>query len=79
VYIDYLKSPQFIRLTQDQVDQIEDNSQVLEFQDYVCQEIVNELVNLLLENASDQRLQTHIPVNQSIASPQAQQQPQGKR
>ena len=78
VYIDYLKAPQYIRLTQDQVDQVEDNSQVLEFQDYVCQEIVNELVNLLLENASDQRLQTHIPVNQSIAAPQGQQ-PQGKR
>lgn len=79
VYVDYLKAPQFIRLTQDQVDTVQDTSQVIEFQDYVCQEIVNELVTLLMENASDPRLQTQIPINQSIAGPQqegAQQQKQ---
>lgn len=80
VYIDYLKAPQFIRLTQDQVDMVEDTSQILEFQDYVCQEIVNELVTLLLENASDPRLQSQIPINQSIANPaQEQEQPQQRR
>ena len=80
VYIDYLKAPQFIRLTQEQVDMVEDTSQILEFQDYVCQEIVNELVTLLLENASDPRLQSQIPINQSIANPaQEQEQPQRRR
>lgn len=74
VYIDYLKSPQFIRLTQEQVDEVEDNSQILEFPDYVCQEITNELIKLLMENASDPRLQTNIPVNQTIANPQQEQQ-----
>lgn len=74
VYVDYLKAPQFIRLTQEQVDEVADNSQVLEFPDYVCQEIVNELILLLMENASDPRLQTHIPVNQSIANPAQEQQ-----
>lgn len=74
VYVDYLKAPQFIRLTQEQVDEVADNSQVLEFPDYVCQEIVNELIMLLMENASDPRLQSHIPVNQSISS-SAQSQP----
>lgn len=74
VYIDYLKSPQFIRLTQDQIDEVEDNSQILEFPDYVCQELINDLVKLLMENASDPRLQTNIPVNQTIANP-AQEQP----
>ena len=74
VYVDYLKAPQFIRLTQEQVDQVADNSQILEFPDYVCQEIVNELIKLLMENASDPRLQSHIPINQSIANP-AQEQP----
>ena len=78
VYIDYLKSPQFIRLTQSEVDLVEDTSQILEFPDYVCQEIVNELVKLLMENGSDPRLQTNIPVNQSIANP-AQEQPQRGR
>lgn len=75
VYVDYLKSPQYIRLTQDQVDEVEDTSQELEFPDFVTQEIINELVRLLMENASDPRLQTHIPINQSIADPaQGQQQ-----
>lgn len=78
VYIDYLKAPQFIRLTQEQVDVVADTSQILEFPDYVCQEIVNELVKLLMENGSDPRLQTNIPVNQSIANP-AQEQPQRGR
>jgi hypothetical protein len=74
VYIDYLKAPQFIRLTQEQVDKVEDTSQVLEFPDYVCQEIVNELIMLLLENASDPRLQTNIPISKSIANPAQEQQ-----
>lgn len=74
VYIDYLKSPQFIRLTQEQVDEVEDNSQMLEFPDYVCQEITNELIKLLMENGSDPRLQTNIPVNQTIANPAQEQQ-----
>lgn len=74
VYIDYLKVPQFIRLTQDQIDEVGDNSQILEFPDYVCQELINDLVKLLMENASDPRLQTNIPVNQTIANP-AQEQP----
>lgn len=78
VYIDYLKAPQFIRLTQEQVDAVEDNSQLLEFPDYVSQEIVNELIHLLMENASDPRLQTHIPINQSIAQPGGDQ-PQHKK
>jgi len=75
VYVDYLKAPQFIRLTQTQVDEVEDNSQLIEFPDYVCQEIVNELTKLLMENGSDPRLQTNIPINQSIAQPQQEQQP----
>ncbi len=74
VYIDYLKSPQFIRLTQEQVDEVEDKSQILEFPDYVCQELINDLVKLLMENASDPRLQTNIPVNQTIANPAQEQQ-----
>ena len=73
VYVDYLKAPQFIRLTQSEVDEVEDNSQLIEFPDYVCQEIVNELTKLLMENGSDTRLQTNIPINQSIAAPQQEQ------
>lgn len=77
VFIDYIKTPQYIRLTQEELDLVEDTSQVLEWPDYVCYEIVKELVTLLLENAGDPRLQTNIPINQAIASP-VQQQPQTK-
>lgn len=79
INVDYLKTPQHIRLTQDQLDWTEDKSQVLEFPDYVCQEIINELTHLVMENASDPRLQTHIPVNTSIASPAQEQAPTRKR
>lgn len=78
VCVDYIKAPQRVRLTQMQIDMVEDTSQVLEFPDYVCQEIINELTKLLMENASDQRLQTNLAVNQTIASP-AQQQPQSNK
>lgn len=76
VYIDYLKTPQYIRLTQEELDYTEDKSQVLEFPDYVCQEIINELVHIIMENISDQRLQTHPVVSQSIANPTQAQAPE---
>ena len=75
VYIDYLKAPQHIRLTQEQLDKTEDTSQLLEFPDYVCQEIINELVHLIMENIGDPKLQTHPVVSQSIANPTQQQTP----
>jgi hypothetical protein len=53
VYIDYIKAPQNIRLTQLEIDKTEDVSQMLEYPDYVCQEIINELVHLVMENISD--------------------------
>lgn len=73
VYVDYVKAPQNIRLTQLEIDKTEDVSQMLEYPDYVCQEIINELVHLVMENISDQRLQTHPVVSQSIANPAQQQ------
>ena len=76
VYIDYIKAPQNIRLTQLEIDKTEDVSQMLEYPDYVCQEIINELVHLIMENISDQRLQTHPVVSQSIANPAQQQAPE---
>lgn len=79
VFIDYIKVPQYIRLTQEQMDLTEDTSQIMEFPDYVCQEIINELVHIVMENTADPRLQSHIPVTQSIANPaQAQAQPQAQ-
>ena len=60
VQVDYVKCPQFIRLTQEQIDLTEDTSQIMEFPDYVNQEIINELVNLVMERTSDPRLGNHM-------------------
>ena len=77
VYVDYIKAPQHIRLSQEQLDLTEDTSQMMEFPDYVCQEIINELVHLVMENGRNDRLNTHIPVTQTVANPaQQQEQPQ---
>lgn len=73
LYVDYLKVPKYIILTQDQIDADLDESQIMEFPDYVCYEIIKELVALLMENASDPRLNTNIPINQAIASGAQQQ------
>ena len=74
VQIDYVKAPQFINLTQEQLDSDEDISQVMEFPDYVNQEIVNELVNLIMRKTNDPSLGTHIQITESIARPTGQQQ-----
>ena len=74
VQVDYVKAPQFINLTQEQLDSDEDISQVMEFPDYVNQEIVNELVNLVMRKTNDPSLQAHMQMTQSIARPTGQQQ-----
>lgn len=74
VQIDYVKVPQHIRLTQEQIDLTEDTSQMMEFPDYVNQEIINELVHLVMERTSDPRLPTNLQISQSIARPTQQQQ-----
>lgn len=74
VQIDYVKCPQFIRLTQEQIDLTEDTSQIMEFPDYVNQEIINELVHLVMERGNDPRLGNNMQITQSIARPTGQQQ-----
>ena len=74
VQIDYVKCPQFIRLTQEQIDLTEDTSQIMEFPDYVNQEIINELVHLVMERSGDPRLPNNLQMTQSIARPTGQQQ-----
>lgn len=66
VYIEYIKAPMHIRLTQDQIYSDLDTSQILEFPDYVCLEILNIFTRLIMENAGDPRLQTNVPINQTV-------------
>lgn len=79
LYVDYVKAPMYIRLTQEQIDATLDYSQVLEFPDYVCFEIVNIFTRLLMENAGDPRLQTNMPINNTIINPALQQQAQAQQ
>lgn len=74
VQVDYIKVPQYIRLTQEQLDLTQDTSQMLEWPDYICQEITNILVKLLMERTNDPRLSNNLQINQTIARPSGSQQ-----
>ena len=47
LFVDYIKSPMFIRLTYEDITSTEDGTRALEFPDYVCYEIVNEMLVIL--------------------------------
>ena len=64
--VDYLKKPKVVNLTVEQRDSVIDTSSEMEFPDYVCNEIIKRTVKLILENQQNPRLQTQVPVNQSI-------------
>lgn len=66
VYFDYLRSPEYLMIDQDDLDKVGDDTKVLEFPDYVVYEIINQIVLLVMENAKDQRASTHPQVNTSI-------------
>ncbi len=66
IELDFIKKPETLTLTLAQRDSIADTSAVLEFSDYVCNEIIKRAVKLVLENSSDPRLQTNIPTNKTI-------------
>lgn len=68
VFIDYLRVPTLITLSYDDLESEEDNTDMLEFPEYVCYEIVNECVKLIMENASDPRIKTNLAVNQTIGT-----------
>lgn len=69
IYITYIKAPMYVSMTEEEVLEIEDKSQVLEFPDYICYEIINLFVKLVMENISDPRLQTNMPINNTISVP----------
>jgi len=64
--IDYLKQPQVLTLTKEERDSIVDTSTVLECPEYVANEIIKTVLKLILENQQNPRLQTSVPINQSI-------------
>ena len=68
VYIDYIRKPKQINLTWDDIQNTIDTTEELEFPDYVCYEIINEIVKLILENSSDPRLSTNYAMNKTVGS-----------
>jgi len=66
VYIDYLRKPARINLTKAQVDAPLDTTNIIEFPEYVCNEIIKRTVKLILESSGDPRLNTNVPINTSI-------------
>lgn len=68
VYIDYIRVPQKISLTHNELESELDTTRMLEFPEYVCYEIVNECVKLVMENASDPRLESNLAINQTIGT-----------
>lgn len=72
VYIDYIRKPKTINLTWNEIQDTKDNTEKLEFPDYVCYEIINEIVKLILENSSDPRLSTNYAMNKTVGSVEPQ-------
>lgn len=66
VTVEYLRNPQELLLPVGNLEMTNDYTMTLEFPDYVCLEIVNTTVALILEQGSDPRLGTNPQVNQSI-------------
>ena len=68
VYVDYLRRPERIELSYKDLECEEDFTKQLEFPEYVCYEIVNDCVKLVMENASDPRIETNTAINQTIGT-----------
>lgn len=68
VYIDYIRVPEKFTLSYDELESEIDTTKMLEFPEYVCHELVNECVKLIMENASDPRLETNTAINQTIGT-----------
>lgn len=68
IYIDYIRVPQKITITYDELESELDTTRMLEFPEYVCYEIVNECVKLIMENENNPRLETNTAINQTIGT-----------
>lgn len=66
ITVEYLKQPENVVLTEEQIRAEQDTSQVLEFAQDVYDEVNKVALKLLLERGSNQRLQSHVAVNQSV-------------
>ena len=65
-YVEYLRQPVAVDMTEAEVRAEADTSQVLEFSTDVGEEIVKMCIMALLERDSNQRMQSHAAVNQTV-------------
>lgn len=68
IYVDYLKAPQYCNMEQEQLDLVEDTTQIIEFPDYICYQIIDGIKISVLENTSDARFITSAQLSSSSAS-----------
>ena len=66
ILVEYLSDPTPVDMTEEEVENTEDTSEVLEFSTSVGEEINKICLNLILERGSSHRLQANQAVNQSI-------------
>jgi len=64
--IEYLKQPAHVDLTEEQITEDIDSSQVLEFTDDIGDEITKIALTLILERGQNPRTQSQMQVNQSV-------------
>ena len=69
VYVDYLRTPKYTILTEDQINDSKDTSTIVEFNDYVIYEIINNVVALAMENGVNPRVQNFTGINTTIDPP----------
>ena len=65
VQMKYLKVPKKIYLTDDDIELEEDRTINMEFPDYICYELVNRIVTLVLEKTGEPRIQSQPVVSDS--------------
>ncbi len=73
VDVTYLKKPEAVVLSSVQRDSLSDTSAVIEFPDYICNEVIKLVTQFILENNKDNRLQTFSAINPDTTSPNVQQ------
>lgn len=66
VTVEYLRNPKIFILTNDLLTNETDNSDTIEFPDYVIYELIKGTVKFIMEQSGDPRLQTNPMVNQSV-------------
>jgi len=67
IVVEYLKQPDYVDLTADQVSDNTDESQELEFSKDVSDEITKGVLKLILERDLNPRLQSNVGVNKTIS------------